>query len=182
MPVDAGPSQLAVSPDGRTIAGGDWVGTVYVWDAVSRRRIATVPRGPDDGGNVLALSFSPDGRTLVVSRALAGDTSAEAPISFVDLRITPPTSTVALAGSGALMARFTPDGTGLITLFRDGTIGVVDVATGAVSRVADAPGWTPDLSPPTPPFVWHLPFVGARRPELQSSSGPGTECCGEFAP
>ncbi len=51
---------VAWSPDGRTIATGDADGAVGYWDAASGERRA----GGDDGAEVAALSFAPDGSFL----------------------------------------------------------------------------------------------------------------------
>ncbi len=49
---------MAVSPDGRTIAGGSTDGTVRLWRGSTR----TILRGPTQ--TIQSLAFSPDGRTL----------------------------------------------------------------------------------------------------------------------
>jgi WD40 repeat protein len=51
---------LAISPDHRLLAAGEFGGMVRLWDLTERRRILSLQHR----GGVLALSFSPDGRTL----------------------------------------------------------------------------------------------------------------------
>ena len=52
---------VALSPDGRTLASGDYDGTIRVWDAKTGERKLTL-REHTEG--VTSLSLSPDGHTL----------------------------------------------------------------------------------------------------------------------
>lgn len=54
--------EFAFAPDDRTIAIGDWFGRIHLLDFTSRQ-VMGMFRG--HSGGVLALAFSPDGRTLV---------------------------------------------------------------------------------------------------------------------
>ena len=56
---------VAFSPDGRTLAVGDFGGHVGLWDTATGRRTAILAQG----NPVYSVAFSPDGRTLA-----AGDT------------------------------------------------------------------------------------------------------------
>lgn len=62
--VNQGAWNLAVSPDSRTIAVGDTEGRVNLWDAETLEKIRTFKAVP---GLVVALSFAPDGRSLLVA-------------------------------------------------------------------------------------------------------------------
>ena len=53
---------LAFGPDGRTLAGGDWLGNVVLWDVTRRRRLGEPLTGFPRMVN--AVRFSPDGRTI----------------------------------------------------------------------------------------------------------------------
>src|SRR5260370_35262 len=57
----AGVQGLAFTPDGRTLASGDWGGTVLLWDVATRTQKGAL-RTPEDG--VAGVAFAPDGRTL----------------------------------------------------------------------------------------------------------------------
>jgi WD40 repeat protein len=60
---------MAVSPDGRTLAGGHAHERISLWALDSGRRIATM--APDGEGDVSVLQFSPDGK-MVASGASNG--------------------------------------------------------------------------------------------------------------
>lgn len=55
------PSQIAYSPDGKTLAVGSWDGTVTTWDVPAGKQVRAFHghRGP-----VTAFAFSPDGKRL----------------------------------------------------------------------------------------------------------------------
>ena len=56
--------QIAISPDGRILAGGRADGVINVWDITTGNRIKTLN---GHVGDVTYLKFSPDGQTLVSS-------------------------------------------------------------------------------------------------------------------
>ena len=55
---------LAFSPDGKTLATGDWQGTLRLWDVPGKRLLAS---RQVEVMVLLTLGFSPDGRRLVTS-------------------------------------------------------------------------------------------------------------------
>ena len=62
----AGPSALALSPDGTRLASGGRDGVIVVWDVARRQRLASFSA---PGSAVDALVFSPDARSLVSAGA-----------------------------------------------------------------------------------------------------------------
>src|SRR5262249_38305500 len=63
-------ASVSLSPDGRTLATGDWDQTVKLWNMATRRQVATLRHSH----MVNAVLFSPDGNTLISSSG--GDSSA----------------------------------------------------------------------------------------------------------
>jgi WD40 repeat protein len=60
---------LAVSPDGRLLAAGDWMAqTVSLWDTRSGRLLRQLPVGGKEKRYVRNVAFSGDGRTLAAGR------------------------------------------------------------------------------------------------------------------
>jgi hypothetical protein len=67
---DARLLQLAVSPDGRTLAAGDEAGRTLLWDTSTRQPLPGPPQLPQLDGQpdpLHALAFSADGRLLVTA-------------------------------------------------------------------------------------------------------------------
>jgi WD40 repeat protein/DNA-binding SARP family transcriptional activator len=71
---------LALSPDGRTLAAGDPIGNVYLFDTSTRRQLATLTPW-DANAWIVSLAFSPDGRRL----AVAHDTDQGNLVSILDI-------------------------------------------------------------------------------------------------
>jgi WD40 repeat protein len=96
-------TDLAASPDGRTLAVGDRP-AVSLWDVATRRELASVPLNPVES----VLRFSPDGNRLAAS--LGG---SKAIMLIADVRTVPRPVALERASGVGLGVAFTPDGTKL---------------------------------------------------------------------
>jgi WD40 repeat protein len=111
-------TDVAFSPDGRTLATASADHTARLWDVATHRQIATL-RGHTD--SVTGVAFSPDGRTLATS-------SADDTARLWDVATHQQIATVNHDDSVA-RAAFSPDGHILATASADETAKLWDVAT-----------------------------------------------------
>jgi DNA-binding SARP family transcriptional activator/WD40 repeat protein len=121
---------LAVSADGRTLAGLGSAGTAYLWDLETGRRTSTVPGLTEI--EVTSLDLSPDGRYLAVV-GIPPDAERyrfRGQLIVVDLHETPTPTPRTLDGPGITAARFTGDGRTVVTVGIHGQVREVDVRTG----------------------------------------------------
>jgi WD40 repeat protein len=120
----AGFTDLAFSPDGRTLAagGGDVRrGKVLLWDAATGREIQRLEGNP---GRVLGLAFSPDSRLLAVS--FGGNDGV---VKVHDLETGKVVHTFPVGRANVTCLTFHPDGEHLAWASTDRKMKIVDVAT-----------------------------------------------------
>jgi WD40 repeat protein/predicted Ser/Thr protein kinase len=109
---------LAVSPDGRFLAAGTWVGSIVIWDLESGRQVREL-KGQARG--VIGLDFSPDGR-LLVSASLGG------PMWVWDVDTGLWLATVPSRAVGAERVRFVDNGMRLAIGYEDGVVEIRDLS------------------------------------------------------
>ena len=93
-------NSVAFSPDGRTLASGDWENTVVLWEVVTGRFIQTLE---GHSSTVFSITFSPDGRTLASG-------STDDTIVLWDVAAGKRTRTLEGHSSGVVSIAFSPDG------------------------------------------------------------------------
>ncbi len=115
-----GVTAVAFSRAGR-IATSDTGGSVYLWDAATRRATGP-PIEVYDIGDVLDVGFSPDGRRI----ATAG---GDGVVEFYDVETRRPAGGELIGHEGPVLGvSWSPDGTTLATAGSDGTVRLWSVA------------------------------------------------------
>ena len=115
---------VAFSPDGHLLAAVGDDGTVHLWDAVTRRPVGS-PLRVSRSGPIFTLAFSPDSHQLAVGTVELGLSH----VHFVDAASQRTLHTVAIA-QPVFGVAFSPDGATLAAGLYDGSVVLLDAATG----------------------------------------------------
>jgi WD40 repeat protein/DNA-binding SARP family transcriptional activator len=107
---------LAFSPDGERLAGGGRENFATVWDVATGQAVVTLPINQAFGGQVEAMAYSPDRKSLVIMGSFYKASSGEN--LYTLLGHTKPVSSLA----------FNESGTWLITGSYDGTVKLWDLS------------------------------------------------------
>jgi WD domain, G-beta repeat len=127
LPVDSPVTSISFSPDGRHIVTGGSNGTVDMWDASTRQRLASLRTA----GLATAATFSPDGQLVAVG-------TSDGKVRIWDHATGRPIGTPITAPSAASSFAFSVDGRSLLVGTQGGGFSVFDVATG--NLIARFPG------------------------------------------
>ncbi|WP_155357096.1 hypothetical protein [Acrocarpospora macrocephala] len=137
-PYDRIGGTVAVSPDGRTLAGGTRLGNaVVLWDIGDPRH--PVRRGSLTGPAALveSVTFSPDGRLLAAG-------SRDGSVHIWDARTTQPIGKVSPEAGNVFVVAFSPDGRTLAAATQGGTVAFWDIADplrpASLGKLVTSPG------------------------------------------
>jgi WD40 repeat protein len=140
---DASPKQVALSPDGRTLAIAFVYNEVRLVDPMTGKNQGVIPRPENpDGGSYGGLAFTPDGKRLVVSDgfgAFVADVATEKVIARLEGHAGTVTG-IAVSADGKRIA--TADWFGLVRLWDAQTLRSLTPATGHTGSIEHA-----ELSP-----------------------------------
>jgi WD40 repeat protein len=127
--IKGGVTSVAWSPDGTTLAAGDFDGIIYLWDTASGHRLSQL----NAGGSISSVVFSPNGSELAV-----GDNDGAVNVYNVDTRqlIEAQKCPLSLTG-GVSSVVFSPDGDFLAAGDGNGATYLFDLVThGSVATVS----------------------------------------------
>ena len=135
IPVGAGPSGMAVTPDGKTVFVTNGEGTSV--SAIDVKTRTKYPTDIDLGAHPAALVITPDGKTVFVAKydsaADTATTTAPGPgsVATIDVktRTKGPTEIPLTVGYGPSGMAITPDGKTLFVISDTSLVSTIDVAT-----------------------------------------------------
>ena len=176
---------VAISPDGRTLASGTDVGTIWLWDVATRHRLGRPLAGHHDAVNDLA--FSPDGRLLasagedatvvlwdVAGRRKLGPALELKTATATSVAFSPDGKTLAAAG-GAPEQSAVSAGGGVVRLWDIRSRRPIGAPIRTQTQTAGDVAFSPDGALLAAAAGTAVRFWDAttRRPERPSARGPG---------
>jgi eukaryotic-like serine/threonine-protein kinase len=174
LSAEPGVKALAVSPNGKWIAAGNWLtGSVHIWERETEKLALTLPMdGP------MALAFSPDNQWLAVNSEKACRFWETASWRSEARLI----RTYSGAGTSPVPAAFSPDATLMALPASPRTVELIEISSGASLATLELPEeggagvvwmqFAPDgaelycLQPTPPLMVWDLRAVRAALKDL----------------
>lgn len=129
IPIPNGTQGITSSPDGKRVIAADYTDPrIHVIDTASDKVVDSVAVDQNPAGGPFRLKYSPDGSTLITTSTGGRVANVFAAARLHDKQ------TVVPVGRDPFGVAFTSDGrTALVSNHGDGTITVVDVATGKVN-------------------------------------------------
>ena len=126
LPYDHRVHSVALSPNGKILAGNDANGTVKLWDVERGKEIATLSFKTEVRFGAASLSFDPDNKML----AVGGSPTSYASLSLWEAETGKHITTLdTLERSILVSVAFSPDGETIASSHRDGAVELWDVAT-----------------------------------------------------
>ena len=116
-------SSVAFSPDGGTIAAGNWENEVRLWHAVTGEELQTIHTRHK--GGVLSLMYSPDGTTIATGGGYSDNT-----VHLLDANTGTLKTTLKGHTGGVTSIVYSPDGDMIATGGRDSTVRLWETDTG----------------------------------------------------
>ncbi len=154
---------VAVSPDGKLVAGGAPDGTVYVWDFEKGRLLV---QRREDHSSINSVGFSPDSQFVMT-------TSSDRTIRTFNASTGTPVLLMNGHDDFAMWSSYSADGQRIVSASFDGTVKIWDASTGAELMTFTGPGepfrfveFSPDAkriaagSDDDRLYIWQLPEKG----------------------
>ena len=126
LPYDHRVHSVALSPNGKILAGNDANGTVKLWDVDEKTEIATLPFKTEVRFGAASLSFDPDNKML----AVGGSPTSYASLSLWNAETGKHITTLDTLETSILVSvAFSPDGKTVASSYGNGAVELWDVAT-----------------------------------------------------